>query len=221
MPDGPRGEMARRAELARWKPPPRAAFLAPTPEVAQRLLGWILIHETDAGLVAGRIVETEAYLSVDDPASHSHRGQTARNASMFGEPGRAYVYLSYGMHRCFNVVTARSGVGEAVLVRALEPLAGLEIMRERRGVTRDRDLASGPGKLCQALGIELEHDGADLRSSSLRLAVPPQGPTIGIEVAIGPRVGITRAAGLALRFVVRGTEWASRPHQAKQSPQKS
>lgn len=209
-PDEPHGEMARRAERARWKAPPLAAFLAPTPEVARRLLGWILIHETEAGLVAGRIVETEAYLSVDDPASHSHRGPTARNASMFAAPGHAYVYLSYGMHRCFNVVTARSGVGEAVLVRALEPVAGLEIMRARRGVVRDRDVASGPGKLCQALGIGLEHDGADLRSSRLRLGVPPEGSAPEIEVAIGPRVGITRAAELALRFVVRGSPWASR-----------
>jgi DNA-3-methyladenine glycosylase len=204
--------MARRAEGAGWKAPARAAFLAPTPEVARRLLGWILLHETDEGLLAGRIVETEAYLAVDDPASHSHRGPTPRNASMFGEPGHAYVYLSYGMHRCFNVVTARSGVGEAVLVRALEPLVGIELMRARRGVARDRDLASGPGKLCQALGIGLEHDGADLRRSRLRLAVPPEGTAPAIEVAIGPRVGITQAAELALRFVVRGSEWASRRH---------
>jgi DNA-3-methyladenine glycosylase len=202
--------MARRAELAGWKAPPRSAFLAPTPDVARGLLGWVLAHETRAGLVAGRIVETEAYLGLADPAAHSYRGETARCASMFGAPGHAYVYLSYGMHRCFNVVTQRAGIGEAVLVRALEPLVGLDVMRARRGVERARDLASGPGKLCQALGIELEDDGADLLRSRLRLLVPPASAPSAIEVAVGPRIGITRAADLALRFVVRGSPWASR-----------
>ncbi|MCY2960420.1 MAG: DNA-3-methyladenine glycosylase [Planctomycetota bacterium] len=189
--------------------PVRADFALSTISLARALVGAVLAHDTREGIAAGRIVETEAYLAVDDPASHSHRGPTRRNASMFGEPGCAYVYACYGVHRCFNVVTAPRGTGEAVLVRALEPLEGTELMRRRRGGVRDRELCSGPGKLCVALGIGLEHDGRELARGSLRLWIP-RVPVPAASIDVGPRIGITRAAELPLRFVVRGTAWASR-----------
>ncbi len=177
--------------------------------MARALIGAVLAHESSAGLAVGRIVETEAYLSLGDPASHSHRGRTARNASMFGEPGSAYVYLCYGVHRCFNVVTAPVDTGEAVLVRALQPLGGHELMRRRRGGVRDRDLCNGPGKLCAALGIDLAHDGARLARGALRLWIP-RDATGEVAIERGPRIGITHAAELPLRFVLRGSPWASR-----------
>jgi len=188
----------------------RADFEKPTLELARALIGAVLSHATAAGIVAGRIVETEAYLAEGDPASHSHRGRTARNTSMFGRPGTAYVYLSYGMHCCFNVVTGAEGVGEAVLVRALEPLEGLAAMHERRGGRcNDARLCSGPGNLTRALGIGLDQDGCALDRGSLRLFWPRQ--TLDPEALVsGPRVGITKAADLALRFVA-----ADSPHASK------
>jgi len=188
----------------------RGFYELPTVELARALIGCILVHETRAGRLAGRIVETEAYLGDEDPASHSFRGRTPRNAAMFGPPGRAYVYLVYGMHWCFNVVSAPEGVGQAVLVRALEPLEGLELMRRRRSRTDERELCRGPGRLTQALGITRAHDGADLRQGSLRIEA---GAAPGRIVA-GPRVGISVAARRALRFRVAGSRWvsaASRP----------
>ncbi|MEE8467681.1 MAG: DNA-3-methyladenine glycosylase [Planctomycetota bacterium] len=176
--------------------------------VARRLIGARLVHHSPDGVTVGRILETEAYLSSGDPACHAHRGRTARNASMFLAAGHAYVYLIYGVHQCFNVVTGPEGVGEAVLVRALEPLAGLELMRVRRGVLRDRDLCSGPGKLARAMGLGPEQDGASLRQGTLLLCPPERdwrAPTIGV----GPRVGIAQAVDLPLRFRAQGTLWCS------------
>ncbi len=199
-----------RAEWRRAVRAPRPDDLArSTVRTARALIGAVLTHETPEGLVAGRIVETEAYLSQRDPASHSHRGRTRRNASMFGEPGRAYVYLCYGVHCCFNVVTAAPDRGEAVLVRALEALEGLELMRRRRGGVRDRDLCNGPGKLCAALGIELAHDGADLARGALSLWLP-RAVRSTAAIDVGPRIGIAHAVDLPLRFVLRGSPWASR-----------
>jgi DNA-3-methyladenine glycosylase len=191
---------------------PREFYLQETLVVARALLGATLWHRTAEGVTAGRIVETEAYLH-DDPASHAYGGPTARNAAMFGPPGHAYVYRIYGVHFCFNAVTAPEGVAEAVLVRALEPLAGIELMRARRGFPPDAplrldcELARGPGRLAQALAIGPDRNGADLARSDLLLLAPTGPPP---DVVVTTRVGLTRAADRLWRFVVAGSPWVSR-----------
>jgi DNA-3-methyladenine glycosylase len=151
------------------------------------------------------IVETEAY-APDDPASHAFSGRTARNASMFGPPGHLYVYRSYGVHWCANVVCGEEGVGSAVLLRALEPTHGIEVMRGRRGVDDPRLLCSGPGRLTQGLGLTGDHDGLPLDRPPFDLRVGT-----GAEVVASRRVGITRAAELEWRYTVRGSGFVSRP----------
>lgn len=185
-------------------------LLRNTTEVAASLLGWRLVRAGQNGEhLVGRIVETEAYLAEGDAASHSAPGPTARNRAMFLEPGHVYVYLIYGMHHCLNVVTGRAGIGEAVLVRALEPLEGQGTMRARRGAhVADRDLCRGPGRLCQAFGLTREHDGLDLGSGPLRL-LPPQSGGPRHAPIVGPRVGITKSADLPLRFREAGSRWTS------------
>jgi DNA-3-methyladenine glycosylase len=188
---------------------PRSFFLRPTVAVARALLGKVLVHDSPEGRTAGVIVETEAYLR-NDPAAHSRPGPTRRNASMFGPPGHAYVYLIYGIHHCVNVVTAPPGIGEAVLLRALEPIEGLDLMRERRGAVADRDLCNGPGKLVEAMGILRAHDGVDLVRGRIRLRELGSSAPVRLEIACSPRVGITRAAELPLRFFLRGSSFVSR-----------
>jgi DNA-3-methyladenine glycosylase len=160
-------------------------------DAAPGLIGWTFLVDG----VGGRIVEVEAY-DPEDPASHSFRGRTARNAVMFGRPGRLYVYRSYGIHWCANVVCGPAGHGAAVLLRALEPTHGLERMRSRRGTEDDRLLCSGPGRLTQALGITGGHDGADLTAPPFELR-PPDRPA---TVVRSPRVGITRATEHEWRY---------------------
>ena len=155
--------------------------------------------------VGGRIVEVEAY-DQEDPASHGYRGRTPRNAAMFGPPGRAYVYRSYGVHWCLNLVCEGEGVASAVLLRALEPMHGLDTMRERRGLEDARLLCSGPGRLCQALGVTREHDGLPVDRPPFELLSRDR----EVEVVAGPRIGITRAAELPWRYVEAGSRFLSR-----------
>jgi DNA-3-methyladenine glycosylase len=156
--------------------------------------------------VGGTIVEVEAY-DHEDPAAHGYRGRTERNASMFGPPGHAYVYRSYGVHWCLNVVCEPEGVASAVLIRALEPLAGLETMRARRGLESVRLLCSGPGRLCQALGITREHDGLPLDRPPFELR-PRRAK---VDLVSGPRIGITKAAEQPWRYGLAASAFVSRP----------
>jgi DNA-3-methyladenine glycosylase len=179
----------------------RDFFARSVHEVAPDLIGVTLLV---AG-VGGPIVEVEAY-DQEDPASHGFRGRTPRNAAMFGPPGHAYVYRSYGLHWCLNLVCDAPGRAEAVLVRALKPERGLETMRSRRGVAAERALCSGPGKLCQALGVTREHDGLPLDEPPFELLPRETTPAI----ATGPRVGITRATELSWRYALVGSPYLSR-----------
>jgi DNA-3-methyladenine glycosylase len=174
-------------------------------EVAPDLIGVTLLVDG----IGGRIVEVEAY-DQEDPASHGYRGRSARNESMFGPPGQAYVYRSYGIHWCLNLVCGPEGVAEAALVRALEPTHGIDVQQARRGVEDVRALCSGPGKLCQALAITHDHDGLPLDSPPFllepRVTVP--------EIVTGPRIGITQATELWWRYTEAGSRFVSRPVRA-------
>ena len=176
-------------------------FTRPVNEVARQLVGATL---RVAG-VGGLIVETEAY-DGEDPASHSFSGPTPRNRAMFGPPGHAYVYRSYGIHWCFNLVCREAGHGAGVLIRALEPLWGLEVMRERRGGLADRLLCAGPGRLCQALAIDGSHDGLPLTEPPFLL----EPAAAEVAVLAGPRIGISRAREVPWRFGLAGSRYLSR-----------
>jgi DNA-3-methyladenine glycosylase len=180
-----------------------------TVALSRALIGKLLVRDLAGELLVGRIVETEAYVPAD-PASHSYRGMTARNRAMFGPPLHAYVYFIYGANWCLNVTAEGDGVGAAALVRACEPVRGLETMRALRGrpLAKDRDLARGPGNLCRAFAIGPEFDGADLiRGPSLWLA----GDGTVLPVGVSPRIGITKAAAEPLRFYASGNPSVSGP----------
>jgi DNA-3-methyladenine glycosylase len=183
----------------------RAFYERGVVEVARDLVGCVLRH----GETAGVIVETEAYHETE-PACHAHVGLTGRTHILFGPPARAYVYRSYGIHALFNAVTEAEGVGAAVLIRALEPLDGLDLMRDRRGVPRTEDLCNGPGKLTQALDIELDLNGSDLLGGPIAIE-PPRPGWESPELLVGPRIGITKAAELPWRFCAAGSRSVSRP----------
>jgi DNA-3-methyladenine glycosylase len=184
---------------------PRRFYARGTIDVARDLLGKILVY----GPAAGIIVETEAYLGGDDLASHSAAGITDRTRVIFGPPGHAYVYLSYGMHDCMNIVAEPAGKPGCVLIRALEPLEGLDVMRARRPRARtDRDLTSGPGKLTRALGITRKHTGVDLTRGDLIVLSRSPAPTF--RIAVTPRIGIVKCAELPLRFFIEGNKFVSR-----------
>jgi len=208
----------------------RAFFEGPCAEVARALVGTTLVRILPGGVrIAGRLVEVEAYVGDgSDPAAHSHRGQTPRNCSMFGPAGRIYAYRCYGLHTCLNVVCEPAGSGAAVLLRAIEPLCGLDIMRAHRGFSgpdtperaseakrspvgrRDRELARGPGRLTRALGLDLSCDGASLTSpeSPFRLHLPPAGcPPTRVETS--GRVGLSVAGDLPHRFFEPDSPWVS------------
>jgi DNA-3-methyladenine glycosylase len=180
----------------------RDFFARSVHEVAPDLIGVTLLVDG----VGGSIVEVEAY-DQEDPASHAFRGRTDRNASMFGPPGHAYVYRSYGIHWCLNLVCDVEGRAEAALVRALAPTQGLEVMRERRGVAGERALCSGPGKLCQALGVTRAHDGLPLDEPPFALVDRVGTP----EIVTGPRIGLTRGVEHTWRYGLAGSPFLSRP----------
>jgi DNA-3-methyladenine glycosylase len=190
-----------------------ANFYVQRPEVvARKLLGKLITRKLDGQRLVGRIVETEAYLGVDDPASHSFPGLTARNAVMFGPPGRAYVYFIYGMHYCLNVSCEPDGQAGGVLFRALEPVAGMAEMAKLRKLPPDaapRLLTSGPGRLCQALGITRANiNGVDLTSAKSVLYIADDG-YVPEAVAVTPRIGISKASELPLRFVISENKFVS------------
>jgi DNA-3-methyladenine glycosylase len=193
-------------------PLPRDFYARPTLLVARDVLGKTLVHRSAEGLTAGIIVEAEAYVAAIDPAAHGYRGLTARVRSMFGLPGHAYVYRSHGIHFCLNLVTEREGEAAAVLLRALQPTEGIALMQARRGEqVADRDLCRGPGRLCQALGVTLAHDGADLVTPGPGCLWVAQTPRFPLEtpIATSPRIGISRAADWPWRFYFPGNPYVS------------
>ncbi|HEX3273299.1 MAG TPA: DNA-3-methyladenine glycosylase [Gemmatimonadales bacterium] len=189
---------------------PVSFFARPAELVARELIGTEVVSALQGRLTVGRIVETEAYLGYDDPASHGYRHRRhAQNEALYGPAGSWYVYLSYGMHWCANLVCGSRGHASAVLLRALEPVAGLEIMRERRGGATDRLLCSGPGRLCQALAMTKDQDGEVMRRSGVTVRAGPEPRPARVVAAA--RIGITKAADWPLRFVLAGSPWLSRP----------
>ena len=200
--------MTYRQLLARTRALERRFYERPAPEVARDLLGKIIIHKIDGQALAGRIVETEAYLGQGDLAAHSARGRTPRTSVLFGPPGHAYVYLCYGMYECLNLVAEPDGKAGCVLIRGLEPIFGLqEIQRRRPKARRPRDLASGPGKLTRALGISRRHNGTDVTRGALTVRTPRSAEPF--EIVTSKRIGISVSQDLPLRFFIKDNEHVS------------
>jgi len=191
---------------------PRAYYNRETVTLARELLGTYLVHTCKQGRTVGRIIETEAYLFTNDPACHASRGKTQRNAAMFGPPGHAYIYFIYGMYHCFNVVAAPEGIGEAVLIRALEPVEGIALMQKRRGAkVPEFNLCNGPGKLVIAMGLSAELNHAPLYKGALTVwSRDSFGPPLAFETVTTPRIGINAGVDLPYRFYVKGSKFASR-----------
>jgi DNA-3-methyladenine glycosylase len=182
-------------------------YSRPAERVARDLLGKVFVRREPGDFLRGRIVETEAYCGQSDPGSHAFRGVSPRTSVMFGPAGFLYVYFTYGMHYCVNVVTDQDGIAGAVLLRALEPLQGLKIMRQRRGARADSDLCNGPAKLCQAFGIDRELNGVSLLAGTIW--IEDDGVHVG-EIASTTRVGLSAGKDLPLRFFVKGSSFVSR-----------
>lgn len=196
---------------------PRSFYLRPTLTIAKDLLGKYLVRKTPHVTFIGKIVEVEAYLGDKDPASHAYNGQTMRNEVMFRKGGRLYVYFTYGMHFCANVVTQEEGIAHAVLLRAVEPIKGIDTMRKNRkrrnGVLESREknlynLTNGPAKFCQAFGIGRKENGTDLLGNEIYIT---EGERIArSQIVTTTRIGITRAVEHQWRFIIKGNEWISR-----------
>lgn len=189
----------------------RRFYARPTIALAKSLLGRVLVRESDRGVVAGRVVEVEAYCGEEDPGSHAFRGRTARNSVMFGPPGHLYVYFTYGMHFCMNIVAEKEGVPGAVLLRAVEPVEGLDVMAERRGVSDPRLLARGPGRLCQAFGVAREENGLDLVMGPVWLEGRAR---LSGPILASPRIGLRPGMGQPWRFFEEGP-WISGPRRVR------
>jgi DNA-3-methyladenine glycosylase len=186
---------------------PRSFYERPTDVVARDLLGKILVHSTREGRTSGIVVEAEAYLGEGDPGSHASSGVTPRNRVMFGDPGISYVYFTYGMHYCFNAVAKPGGKAGAVLIRALEPTEGIDLMRMRRGNDDIHSLTSGPAKLTQALAIDKSQNGVDLTGDHLYFT---GGPPRRFTTGVSPRIGLSRGGDLPLRFYIENNPHVSR-----------
>jgi DNA-3-methyladenine glycosylase len=198
------------SRIRRAAPLPVAFFGRETVDVARELLGARLVSNLRGVRTAGRIVEVEAYLGAQDPASHAYAYRRHRqNESLYGPLGSWYVYLSYGMHWCANLVAGPQGEGSAILIRALEPLEGLSVMRRRRGGAPDRELCAGPGRLTQAMGITRALDGLSMPKAPI-VIVSDEQPAEG-SIATTRRIGLTKAADWPLRFAIRGSPWVSGP----------
>lgn len=189
---------------------PRDFYCRDSVTVARALLGHILCHETPSGPRAGRIVETEAYLGLDDLAAHASKGLTPRTKPLFGPPGHAYVYLIYGMYECLNLVAEPDGSPGCALIRALQPLTGIQAMHHDRPAARHpRDLCAGPGRLTIALAVSRRHNGLDVTRGELTVRQSPD--PLNLDIVASPRVGITHCAGWPLRFSIAGNPFVSRP----------
>lgn len=184
---------------------PQSFFTKNAPELARELLGCKLVHETAGGITAGMIVETEAY-SQEDAASHSYKGETERTKVMFGPAGHTYIYFTYGMHYCFNVVSGSEGHGQGVLIRALQPVEGIEIMKSRRNREDEKELCNGPAKLVQAMGITKADYGKPLFEGNLY--IQPRERTV--PISSGPRIGITQAIDVPWRYWITDNPYISR-----------
>jgi DNA-3-methyladenine glycosylase len=193
---------------------PREYYARPTLTVARNVLNQRLVRIYEGQRLAGRIVEVEAYIGMEDEASHARFGKTERNAAMFGPPGHAYVYLIYGIHHCLNLVTGEGGFPAALLVRAVEPVEGIEVQQRLRGPERPfRDLTRGPGRLCEALAIDKDLDGADLCAPDTELWIEEDEAVPEERIAQSPRIGVrgdAEARTIPWRFYVEGNRWVSR-----------
>jgi len=206
--------MENQSELISGKILNHSFYRQETLAMAKALLGKYFQRKIKNKWLVGKIVETEAYHEVGDPSCHAHHGKTARNEVMFGPPGRLYVYFTYGMHYCLNVVTEKEGIAAAVLIRAVEPLEGREIMQKNRGNAQlTKNLCNGPAKFCQAFGITTLQNGHDLQSESIHIT---EGETIHIsEIDSDKRIGITKGTDLPWRFLIKNNPFVSKPVQHK------